>query len=241
MPRRWRAGRTDPARSAPVYTVPRPEPGPRRRAQRCAAARRGRRLAARPRPAGRGISAALASLCRGERPGRAGPGPSAAGAARPARALAVGARAPALARARAAGHADRRQHRRRDFGLCARRQGRRQPPGRGRRARRARRPSSPRRSTGWSPTRPGRCRARSRRRDRSPRATPIAPQRHGAADGWIVQQSGPRNSLGLVKFDLEERPGNLPARHPRQGAFARPSAMPATAACASPTRSASPR
>ena len=61
-------------------------------------------------------------------------------------------------------------------------------------------------------------------------------------DGWIVQRSGPRNSLGLVKFDLRNDQEIYLHDTPAKGAVrAGPIATPAMAASASPTRSASRR
>ena len=64
-------------------------------------------------------------------------------------------------------------------------------------------------------------------------------------NGQYVQQSGPKNSLGLVKFDMEDDAGDLPARHAGQGAVraARPPSQPRLRAgreCASSSRPRSP-
>ena len=77
------------------------------------------------------------------------------------------------------------------------------PPGRRRRARQGDARASPRRSSASSPTRPGRCRARSSEEEIAPKgAAYMARNNMEWRDGQIVQPSGPRNSLGLVKFDM---------------------------------------
>ena len=74
-----------------------------------------------------------------------------------------------------------------------------------------------------------------RARRRSPRRSSRTRARPGCRttiscmkDGHYVQESGPKNSLGLVKFDMAGRPGDLPPRHAGEGGVraARPPSQP---------------
>ena len=157
-------GRTDPTRLSRPYTLPRPNPDLAAGLSGALAHGAGRRLARRPGAAGRRLSRLVPGLCRGQQPGRGGARQSAGEPARP-RAHARGqSRAAPLAGAHPADDADRRQHRRGPADLLARRRRPWTAAGSWSASRGARRPSSPRRCSGWSPTRPGPCPIRSRAR-----------------------------------------------------------------------------
>ena len=70
----------------------------------------------------------------------------------------------------------------------------------------SRRRSCRRRSSAWSPSRPGPCpRASARRSSPTKSQQWLADNNFVMKDGQYVQQSGPKNSLGLVKFDMDDK------------------------------------
>ena len=112
--------------------------------------------------------------------------------------------AAALAAARSAQDPDRRQHRRRrsiSGATASTSTGARWSSA----SRTSRLRKSRRRSSGWSPIRPGRCPIRSPERARRQEPGVARPEQFPMKDGYYVQQPGPKNSLGLVKFDMDDK------------------------------------
>ena len=202
-----RGARPRPHRSgaaAPALHDPAPRSRPRRRPRPGARRRRPRRLARRPRPAGRRISRAFRSAyLEANRQIAAAQGRPAPALLDRARTLAVNLERRRWLERDAAADPDRRQHRRGDARLLARRPGRRQRAASWSASRARETPSlaSPLYRLVANPTWTV---------PRSIEESEIAPKGAGYMarndmewrDGRIVQQSGPRNSLGLVKFDM---------------------------------------
>ena len=102
--------------------------------------------------------------------------------------------------------ADRRQHRRRVPRLLARRPARRPPQGRRRRSRQADAAAPGADRPAGRQADLDRARRASARRSSRTRARPGSPTTISSMkDGLYVQQSGPKNSLGLVKFDMDDK------------------------------------
>ena len=152
--------------------------------------------------------------------------------------------AAALAAAQPAGDADRRQHRRRPSSIIGATASTSTTARSSRASRTSRRRSFRRRSSGWSPSRPGRCRKGSASRSSRPRAR-LARRTTTSSmkDGKWVQQSGPKNSLGLVKFDMDDKEAIYLHDTPAKALFAhaRPASQPRLRAGRECARSSRPR
>ena len=146
--------------------------------------------------------------------------------------------AAALAAAQPAGDADRRQHRGSVPRLLARRTACR--PSQGRRGRGGQADAAAAGAdlpAGRQADLDRARRASARRRSRTRARRGSQENKFVMKDGLYVQQSGPKNSLGLVKFDMRRQGSDLPSRHAGQGVVcACPTGIAATAASGSRMR-----